>query len=405
MEWVDWASENAKPIQSVDSSDFSDLQFLKEVLEDKQVVFLGESSHGVSEYQALKARLIKFLHKEMGFNVLAFESGLAETTSSFHLMEGMTSEEMMKESIFGVWHSEESSSLFSYIQQKSKTDRPLTLTGFDIQFQNSNIYQQYFQTTYQFLDNAEENIASLEKRFKRLWDETSQEELTTLAQDYESLLNTIEQHPHPDSKIQMLHERILEYRIIAIEKFYTVQNSPEFKTSDEKTSLLYNIRDDWSAKNLEWLIEEYFPEEKIIVYAHNGHIEKSRSNAFQWNKNLQGSRFDFISMGERMATSLGDRAYYIGLYMNEGKAAFNDRKEYVIAPRPKGSMEWIVSSSNHDISFIDFGSVEKEKGSEWIFKPTPSFIDGNRLFNMIPSRQYDGVIVFKEVTPPRYITN
>ncbi|WP_128896869.1 hypothetical protein [Longirhabdus pacifica] len=35
---------------SLDSTDYSDLEFLKDVLKDKRIVMLGESSHGVSEY-------------------------------------------------------------------------------------------------------------------------------------------------------------------------------------------------------------------------------------------------------------------------------------------------------------------------------------------------------------------
>ena len=39
---------------------------------------LGESGHGVREFNLAKVRLIRFLHEEMGFDVLAFESGLFE---------------------------------------------------------------------------------------------------------------------------------------------------------------------------------------------------------------------------------------------------------------------------------------------------------------------------------------
>ena len=39
---------------------------------------LGESGHGVAEFNHAKVRLIKFLHQQMGFDVIAFESGLFE---------------------------------------------------------------------------------------------------------------------------------------------------------------------------------------------------------------------------------------------------------------------------------------------------------------------------------------
>ena len=86
--WKQWAREHAYRIKSItpvhediESNSFTDLDMLKPLLQDKRIVFLGESSHGVAELLA-KTRLIQFLHKEMGYNVLAFESGLSNTSLS-----------------------------------------------------------------------------------------------------------------------------------------------------------------------------------------------------------------------------------------------------------------------------------------------------------------------------------
>lgn len=37
-------------------------------------MLLGEASHGVAESNWAKVRLIKFLHQQLGFDVVAFES-------------------------------------------------------------------------------------------------------------------------------------------------------------------------------------------------------------------------------------------------------------------------------------------------------------------------------------------
>lgn len=65
LEWRDYAIENSVPIRSIESDDFSDLQFLSEILQEKKYVFLGESSHYVKEFNKLKYRLIRFLTTEM----------------------------------------------------------------------------------------------------------------------------------------------------------------------------------------------------------------------------------------------------------------------------------------------------------------------------------------------------
>ncbi len=56
------------------------LQFFKAVLKDRRLVQLGESGHGVAEFNHAKVRLIKFLHQQMGFDVIAFESGLSNVS-------------------------------------------------------------------------------------------------------------------------------------------------------------------------------------------------------------------------------------------------------------------------------------------------------------------------------------
>ena len=58
--------------------DFSDLLPLKQEIGNARIVMLGEQTHGEGETMSAKIRLIKFLHREMGFDVLAFESSIFE---------------------------------------------------------------------------------------------------------------------------------------------------------------------------------------------------------------------------------------------------------------------------------------------------------------------------------------
>ena len=70
--------ELAVPLRSIDpdDEDFADLAPLAAVLSGVRVVQLGEQSHGDGAAFFAKARLIRYLHRELGFTVLAFESGL-----------------------------------------------------------------------------------------------------------------------------------------------------------------------------------------------------------------------------------------------------------------------------------------------------------------------------------------
>ena len=76
--WDQWVRSNHYTVRSLTSTRTDDLQFLKKVIGNRRLVQLGESGHGVREFNIAKVRLIRFLHEEMGFDVIAFESGLFE---------------------------------------------------------------------------------------------------------------------------------------------------------------------------------------------------------------------------------------------------------------------------------------------------------------------------------------
>ena len=69
-EWIAWARDHSYPIAAtapVTDDDYSDLQFFKQVIGDRRLVQLGESGHGVGQFDSAKVRLVKFFHEQMGF--------------------------------------------------------------------------------------------------------------------------------------------------------------------------------------------------------------------------------------------------------------------------------------------------------------------------------------------------
>ncbi|WLR43376.1 erythromycin esterase family protein [Bacillus carboniphilus] len=134
-------NETANEIKSIDlqSSDYSDLHFVKEVLKDKRVVMLGESSHGVSEYSLIKSRLIKFLHEEMDYNVVAFESGLAEVGITNEKLDEVGPRTAMKNSLIPQWHTDNVLNLLNYIDELKNSEEPIHIAGFDMQVSEISI--------------------------------------------------------------------------------------------------------------------------------------------------------------------------------------------------------------------------------------------------------------------------
>jgi hypothetical protein len=134
-EWATWIQANHFPIRSTSTdTNFDDLQFLKGVMGNRRLVQLGESGHGVAEFDSGKVRLIQFLHQEMGFDVIAFESGLYECFRADEQVGELVADSLMRHCINEVWPAEETLPLFDYIKAARGTGRPLSLAGFDTQF-------------------------------------------------------------------------------------------------------------------------------------------------------------------------------------------------------------------------------------------------------------------------------
>ncbi len=80
--WKKWIRKNSIPVELFSHGNYDDLHFLQELIGDKTLIQLGESSHGVKEFNQMRVRIIKYLHEKMGFNIIAFESGLFECYNS-----------------------------------------------------------------------------------------------------------------------------------------------------------------------------------------------------------------------------------------------------------------------------------------------------------------------------------
>ncbi len=130
------AAHAASPIRriaSLDGDDFADLQFLKPLLQGRRVVMLGESAHGTAEFSTAKTRLIRFLHREMGFDVIAFESSMSGCDAANRRIGELPPVEVMRACTFGTWHTREALGLFEYLDAERKSGRRLDLAGFDVQ--------------------------------------------------------------------------------------------------------------------------------------------------------------------------------------------------------------------------------------------------------------------------------
>jgi len=414
QDWKNWTNDHAYSLtsiqpetvgqQNIPSTKFEDLEMLKPLLHDKRIVFLGESSHGVAEFSLAKTRLIQFLHQEMGYNVLAFESGMGNAMNAQGQIDKQAAQQTMKDAIFGVWWSKETLPLFEYAKKTQNTDKPLKLAGFDIQqqgaftngnwLQNSKLAKQLSEVEEKLVDwSSGTDLKGYQKAKPSIIDVYKQVKSQVQLKE-----NELKAAYPGESHIVKLMERTLADRIRLADEYVELSIQANIELEHNKyDSFLKTMewRDQSMMENLLWLAEDIYPTEKFIVWAHNDHIRKAQSE-------VMGSPYPVKLMGERLPDIYKKYSYVLGLYMAGGETANNMGEPMAVLPPVKGSIEDIASSSNKPYTFIDMRNRQNERGNSWMFEPRLSYSWGMIQESLVPRDQYDGLLLIDKVSKPHY---
>ena len=409
----DWYNKNVDEIKSLSSTDYSDLDYLKDILKDKKIVCLGENFHSVGDYRIIKTRLIKYLHEELGFDAIGFESGLGEAAMVMN-NDDLSAKDMMKYSILPVWHSSETIELFEYIKEQKETDNPLDLFGFDMQFTSMSFIGYIAQWIKKIDEQAGEDYYNLEIEFFQSYftlvnkygletghEEEYQEIIDKYSLKYEEITKYIQDNRDSLESIYPDNDLLVDSAIRTLENR---MNNIKMMMVDNVAR--YELRDAIMADNVKWYIEAN-PDKKIILWGHNDHIAKNTSKMLT----LEDDKWinSFLSMGELLNREYKEDMYVIGLYMQGGKAStITTQQVFDIPTITEGSLEEIISRSGFDNAFIDLSIHEDQNDSnKWMFSEIYANEDGlsdevirSNVQKLIPKEQYDGIILLNEVYPP-----
>jgi erythromycin esterase len=385
--------------------DFRDLRFLAPVLAGKRLVQLGESGHGVSEFSQAKVRLIKYLHEELGYDVIAFESSMFACYDADARALALSAPDMMRNCLFGVWHASEVEALFDYIRATKRTSRPLTLAGFDVQqssapgdVRRAAFFERLLAATGD--SAAATRFAAFDSAFfadfqrhddaPRMLAAFIDANDARLVAGYDSIARLLE------SNRSALEARFGDAAVaIGIR---TARSMPayfdELRTIVTRPDSAAAVRDRGMADNVDALLDEAYPGKKIIVWAHNFHVR---------NDGPHVAPSPAANMGSYVAQRRRAETYTVGFYMYRGTAADNAGNVYSVAQRDDPqTLESILYHARLRYSFVDVAGAARTAGSRWLWEPTVALDWGRNPYRMIVRDQYDGIFFVDTTHGPAY---
>ncbi|MGH9940556.1 MAG: erythromycin esterase family protein [Blastocatellia bacterium] len=405
-----WLKSKAIPLKSVEAGHgFADLQPLKKVLKDARVVGLGEATHGTREFFQFKHRMLEFLVKEMGFTVFAIEASYPAcmNINDYALHGKGDRAAALASQGFWTWDTNEVSEMIEWMRaynEKAPAGKKVKFLGYDLQHfgQGLDLVIAYLKKVApEYAETAEAAYKPLRLSVQNYGKRSEEEINQTRARLREVIgflafnqTRFVRQTSAAEFELVMQHARIP----LQFDDSYTrSMKDPKFAFT----------RDYYMAENIEYLMKTEGPGTKMVVWAHNGHVQT-------------GNLGQSLAMGGYLRKFFGEAYYALGFSFNEGGFQSRDMSqkgrgtltEFTLGPAPAGTGDWYFARPGIANYVVDFRSAPTDgKVAQWLASTLPVRSIGSGFSTDAPERNftmqtvlknhYDGMIFISKTTRAR----
>ena len=310
---------------------------LARIIGNRDIVMLGESSHGDGASIRLRGRLVELLHRRFGFDVLAFEADFWSVTRGW---DDVSRPEQIRpfaqSNIYDFWgRAPAVDGLWAYVETVFRAGGRLDVCGFDCRLKGAKARSGVVDV----LRPVATAVGLPDDAFE------------AFVRGY-AALQSAEFDAPPEPAVQEAYFAALARFVSLLRRDDAAPGDAGGQVLAELASLdawarfawLGHSRDEAMAANLGWLIRHRYPGRKIIVWAHNNHILKDSSDYLDVRD--KGPAAQIAAMTDAQKTALS----YVGAVTSR---AFPDRVCAIATTLGRGQFS-ALSHKALDGSEIDF---------------------------------------------------
>jgi hypothetical protein len=265
--------------------DNSKVRIVKTIVKREEIVLLGEEDHVFATSFESKTKLIKFLHDQMGFTVLAFEYDLYSLADAYDEAVRINKSSEISNTLYPFWGKVKSTeSLYPYILSTVKAgSKPLKVIGFDNQtaprvalWDSVHAYLQKSNSIILQYDYYQKYLELFKKMYSNLYQTTWKEkDKLLLFNVMDDILVEMDLDPKLTKQDKILKQALFNFKRInfmwldapSIPYVWSTYNSIGIWISGQPCIYgFFNRRDKMMAEKL--LIKTLYPGEKDVIGRH-----------------------------------------------------------------------------------------------------------------------------------------
>lgn len=381
------------PIHGVDTN-----SIMNRSLSNAKIIGLGESTHTVGTTFKSKVQMIKYLHNNLGYDIVAFEAGFYDCYKANEILKTDSAKSIhLFRALFSIWWCEEVKELFEYIIETQKTNRPISIVGFDDQFSG-------FYSVNNFIPDFKKFTDSLLKFTSKKIDSFNDFEQTLrkqikISNSYKTLNSTDTQLLF--KKTNYIVNLIDSNEILSKNSYFQFwkRNCLNIQTEYRDAFFGYknSIRDSTMFTNVVWISENQFVDKKVVIWAASIHL-------IYGSNFIKNKTYQINTMGSYLKNKYAENYFSIVFTPGFGRGGWRSKGifSYKFRMPKKNSFEYFINNKfQNDFVYYPFNY---EENKELIYRRgiTKAKFFGKKEQTMNITKITDAVFYIKEMKAPTY---